>query len=304
MKRFLALLCACFALLNAAELKSTQNEKNMQSLKTAPNLNSTPNLNPAPQEMSIIKGKALVLEFDKKGLKEVLFEGKKQGFFTHPKKSDKIIVILTNNYKRPLKQGFLRLVYTNGVSEILIKGAQGSYPKERLKVAQNKVKPPKEVQERIQKELKEANAVYSTYTNEPLFNGAFILPINSKITSEFGSARVYNDGALASFHGGTDFRAAIGTPVMAANDGVVRLAKERYYAGGSVIIDHGYKIFTQYYHLDKILVKNGQMVKKGDIIALSGASGRVTGAHLHFGVFVSGAQIDPLDFIAQFNKFF
>ena len=134
------------------------------------------------------------------------------------------------------------------------------YPKEILKVAKNKVTPPKEVLARIQKELDEANAVYATYTDEALFDGKFILPLDSVITSKFGTARIFNN-TLASYHSGTDFRAAVGTPIIAANDGIVRIAKDRYYAGDSVVIDHGYKIFSQYYHLSELKVKVGQRVK-------------------------------------------
>ena len=90
--------------------------------------------------------------------------------------------------------------------------------------------------------------------------------------------------------------------MIAANDGVVAIAKDRYYAGGSVVIDHGEGIYTQYYHLSALNVKVGQSVKKGDIIALSGASGRVSGPHLHFGVIAGGVQVNPLNFVKKINE--
>ena len=175
---------------------------------------------------------------------------------------------------------------------------EGHYTSEKIIVQAQKVFPPQKVQKRIQNELKEANAIYAKFTPEALFNGAFIKPLDSFITSDFGRARIFNE-QVASYHSGTDFRAAIGTKIKAANSGIVRLAKDRYYAGLSVIIDHGYGIYSQYYHLSKLSVKVGEKVKKGQIIGLSGASGRVSGPHLHFGIFAGGKQIDPLDFYAK-----
>lgn len=260
-------------------------------------------------ELVITKGEALILELDKKNLQKItlsasnLKQSKVIRAFAHPSKDDKCVALIGISYKNPPQNANLQISYKNKSLKYDIIVNEGTYKKEQLKVASSKIKPPKEVQERIAKELKEANAIYATYTNEALFNGAFVLPMSSKITSEFGNARVFND-TLASYHSGTDFRAAVGTKVYAANDGVVRLSKDRYYAGGSLIIDHGYGIFTQYYHLSKLLVKNGDKVKKGQLIALSGDSGRVTGAHLHFGIFANGTQVNPLDFIEKFNTFF
>ena len=157
--------------------------------------------------------------------------------------------------------------------------------------------------ERIKLERDEANAVYATASSGLKFSSPFALPIKSVVTSPFGTARVFN-GTLKSYHGGADFRAAVGTPVVAANDGVVVIAKDRYYAGGSVVIDHGEGIYTQYYHLSRIDARVNQTVKKGEIIGLSGQSGRVNGPHLHFGVIANGAQINPLDFVEKINSVF
>jgi murein DD-endopeptidase MepM/ murein hydrolase activator NlpD len=127
------------------------------------------------------------------------------------------------------------------------------------------------------------------------------MPMDSKITSDFGNARVFN-GSLKSYHSGTDFRAKVGTPVKSVNDGVVVLAKDRFYAGGSVIVDHGEGVYSCYYHMSKYEVKEGDFVKKGQLLGLSGVSGRVTGPHLHFSMRVSGVQVDPLQFINLVNK--
>ncbi len=259
-------------------------------------------------DVNISKGQAVILEFSKKGLDKIESKSnldkkdKKQKFMLHPKDDNKVILIFSSSYRKPIKQALVSAFYSDGeVKKIHLLGVEGAYKIERLSVAPSKVKPPKEVQERIRKELKEAKELYSTFTDELLYDGEFILPLNSAITSEFGTARIFNN-SLTSYHSGTDFRAKVGTAVRASNSGIVRLAKDRYYAGGSVVIDHGFNIFSQYYHLSEIKVKEGQRVKKGDIIALSGDSGRVTGAHLHFGIFAGGAQVDPMDFIAKFNS--
>ncbi|NDJ27548.1 M23 family metallopeptidase [Campylobacter sp. MIT 19-121] len=264
----------------------------------------------ADQNLSISKGQAVILEFSKKGLEEIKAskdekqEPKKQRFFVHPTEDNKVILIFSSAYKKPIKKAMVTAFYSNKEKfRYDILGDEGFYPQEILKVAQSKISPPKEALKRIKAELNEANAVYASFTDEALFDGEFILPLNSSITSKFGSARVFNN-TLASYHSGTDFRASVGTPIKAANDGIVRIAKDRYYAGGSIVIDHGYQIFSQYYHLSELKVKVGQKVKKGQIIALSGDSGRVTGAHLHFGIFAGGTQVDPIDFINKFNALF
>ena len=295
-KVFLGIL-ACLALVYAEQNATQQGEQNSTE-----------------QNLSISKGQVLILEFSKQGLEGIKSQKstpkgvekapKKERFFTHPDNENKVILIFGSAYKNPVKQAQILVRYKNGKSlQYDLLGDEGEYKKELLQVAQNKVTPPKEVLERIRKELNEANAVYATYTDKALFEGKFILPLQAIITSDYGTARVFN-GTLMSYHSGTDFRAAIGTPVVAANDGIVRIAKDRYYAGGSVIIDHGYKIFSQYYHLSQLKVKVGQKVKKGEVIALSGDTGRVTGAHLHFGIFAGGTQVDPLDFIEKFNALF
>lgn len=293
MKRAFLAFIACFALV-FAEQNATAQEQNATK----------------EQNLSISKGQVLILEFSKQGLQDIKSQSntqkkeKKEKFFTHPDNENKVILIFGSAYKKPIKQAQISALYKDGKSlKYDLLGDEGEYKKELLQVAQNKVTPPKEVLERIRKELNEAKAVYATYTDKALFEGKFILPLQSVITSAYGTARVFN-GSLMSYHSGTDFRAAVGTPVVAANDGIVRIAKDRYYAGGSVVIDHGYKIFSQYYHLSQVKVKVGQKVKKGEVIALSGDTGRVTGAHLHFGIFAGGTQVDPLDFIEKFNALF
>ncbi len=143
--------------------------------------------------------------------------------------------------------------------------------------------------------------VYNSITKESFIKENFIYPIESKITSSFGTKRVYN-GQLKSYHSGTDFKAPIGTPIKAVNDGVIVISENRFYAGNSIVIDHGQGLYSCYFHLSKMNFKEGELVKRGEIIGLSGDTGRVTGPHLHFSFRVHGIQVDPLQLLQLLNK--
>lgn len=182
-----------------------------------------------------------------------------------------------------------------------LKVVDGSYDKETLSVDSSKVKLSKEDKKRTSKEYAEAIKIYNTTTKKSYIDSKYIMPIDSKITSTFGRARVFN-GSLKSYHSGTDFRAKVGTPIKCVNDGKVVLASDRFYAGGSIIVDHGHGIYTCYYHMSEFSVEEGQKVQKGQVLGLSGKSGRVTGPHLHFSARVSGVQVDPLQFIKLINE--
>lgn len=127
---------------------------------------------------------------------------------------------------------------------------------------------------------------------EPLWRGSFHAPVRATPTDSFGTRRTFN-GKLASIHRGMDFRAPKGTVVRAANSGVVVLARPLYYEGNCVIIDHGLGLYTLSMHFSRIDVHEGQRVAAGDRLGLSGATGRVTGPHLHWAVRWQGAYLDP-----------
>jgi murein DD-endopeptidase MepM/ murein hydrolase activator NlpD len=134
--------------------------------------------------------------------------------------------------------------------------------------------------------------VFAASAPEPLWSGNFRAPVNAPPTDSFGTRRVFN-GKLASIHKGMDFRAAIGTPVRAGNSGVVVLARPLYYEGNCVVIDHGLGLWTISMHLSRIDVKEGQHVASGELLGLSGATGRVTGPHLHWAARWQDAYLDP-----------
>ena len=140
------------------------------------------------------------------------------------------------------------------------------------------------------KQLKEK--VFGASASEPLWAGDFRAPVTAEPTDSFGTRRTFN-GKLASIHKGMDFRATTGTPVRAGNSGVVVLARPLYYEGNFVVIDHGLGLYTLSMHLSRIDVQEGQRVAAGDPLGLSGATGRVTGPHLHWAVRWQDAYLDP-----------
>ncbi|MBM0636643.1 M23 family metallopeptidase [Campylobacter sp. VicNov18] len=255
------------------------------------------------QNLELIKGQTLILDFNKKDFIALKKNDQNIPTFTHPKNQEKILAIFALSYKNPPLNTKLIAFYKNKKEEILIKTLQGHYKSEKLNVENKKIFPPKTEQKRIAKEFQQANVIYNSYTPKALFDSTFNMPLNSAITSDFGKARTFNE-KVASYHSGTDFKASINTPIYATNSGIVKIAKNRYFAGNSVVIDHGLGIYSQYYHLSKIIVKEGQKVKKGELLGLSGATGRVSGPHLHFGILAGGKQVDPLDFISKFNALF
>jgi murein DD-endopeptidase MepM/ murein hydrolase activator NlpD len=162
-----------------------------------------------------------------------------------------------------------------------------------LSVAPQFVEPGPEALKQIDAESKIKAAVFAASAPEPLWRGSFRAPVPAQATDSFGTRRMFN-GKLASIHKGADFRAAMGTPVHAGNSGIVVLARPLYYEGNCVIIDHGLGLFTLSMHFSRIDVHEGQHVKSGDRIGLSGATGRVTGPHLHWAVRWQGAYLDPV----------
>lgn len=161
-----------------------------------------------------------------------------------------------------------------------------------LTVAPEFVKPPPEAEAEIKAEIELKEKVFSTSAPEPLWKGDFHAPVAAQPTDSFGTRRTFN-GQLASVHKGMDFHARTGTPVHASNSGVVVLARRLYFEGNCVVIDHGLGLYTLSMHLSRIDVHEGERVTKGQLLGLSGATGRVTGPHLHWAVRWRNAYLDP-----------
>ncbi len=252
----------------------------------------------------IVKGRTALISFAKIPENAVIvFRDKKLPLLQNPLQKEKTFVLVPVPYRSKPGDATLLIRYHGGEKRVPLRISDGSYASETIRVAPAKVKPNPKQKKRTQAEYAEAMKLYNTFTPVRYWHSPFIVPMHSPVTSPFGTARLYN-GSLRSFHSGTDFKAAPGTPVTAANDGVVVLAKNRYYAGNSVILDHGEGLYTCYYHLSEIDVKTGQKVTKGQRLGLSGATGRVTGPHLHFAAMLYGIQVDPLQLIGQINSLF
>jgi biotin carboxyl carrier protein len=167
----------------------------------------------------------------------------------------------------------------------------------RLKVNPDFVNPPPAVAARIEEESRLIERAYAQGAAAPLWEGAFERPVPHQANSRFGTRSVFNGEARAP-HGGTDFLSPAGTPVRAPNAGRVLIARDLYFAGQSVMLDHGGGLFSQLAHLSRIDVREGDSVQAGQVVGRVGATGRVTGAHLHWAVRVSGARVDALSLLA------
>ena len=156
-----------------------------------------------------------------------------------------------------------------------------------------KVSPSAEDLKRISKEIALVKKVRKTDDPRIDFKQPFIWPVTGRISGVYGSQRILN-GKPKRPHYGVDIAAPTGTPVKAPADGVVTLAHDdMFYSGGTLIVDHGHGISTVYLHLHKILVTLGQRIRQDDIIAQVGATGRVTGPHLHWGMNWFATRLDP-----------
>jgi murein DD-endopeptidase MepM/ murein hydrolase activator NlpD len=176
-----------------------------------------------------------------------------------------------------------------------------AYRSSTITVPEKFVVPPKETQARIDEEIAIKKKVFSASPPDRLWKGEFTPPAGTGYTSSFGVRRIYN-GKTRSVHQGLDYSAAMGTPVHASNAGRVAIARDMYFEGGFIVIDHGESIFTLYMHLSEFLVKENTEVEKDALIAKSGSSGRATGPHLHFAVQWQGAYLEPSTLLRLWNK--
>lgn len=182
---------------------------------------------------------------------------------------------------------------TMGDKSLNFEITDGKFKSETLSVEPSKVILSPEDQERALKERDLVRAIYAEPEENFLWGGHFKLPLKSMTTSPYGTRRVFN-AETKSHHNGVDFRAKVGTKIRAPAAGRVRLAQDLFYAGNLILIDHGGGIFTNYAHLSGFDVKEGDLVKAGQVIGRSGATGRISGPHLHWGVRIHGVEANPL----------
>ena len=166
----------------------------------------------------------------------------------------------------------------------------------RLTLPREMVELDRETLERVREESRIMQEALATPPPAPLWSGPFTRPLEGEVVGPFGRRSIINEMPRAP-HSGVDLRAPKGAPVRSIHDGKVLLTAEHFFSGRSVVIDHGGAVHSMYFHLEEIKVQQGEDVARGQVVGLVGATGRATGPHLHFGMRVNGARVDPLQVI-------
>ncbi len=255
---------------------------------------------PTRDEGIIHPGEVRVLQFDLKDGNPTLFcRGLPVRFSVTDKKAKAIII---ESYFSDLSHYICEQKAGSKILETYIYKVVGKdYQAEILKVDMKTIKLSPKDQKRSDEEQLVLNKIYSSSANDFLFTKPFQEPMTSFKTSIYGKKRIYNNHKHGQ-HLGVDYRAAVGEKVPAANRGKVMLARDLFYTGWTVLIDHGLEVFTNYGHLSKTLVSEGQIVERGDIIGLSGNTGRTSGPHLHWGVKIQGQYLDGVSLVEETKK--
>lgn len=241
--------------------------------------------------------KPLALYVDKKRLK----------FFNHPYKASRYYLFIPIHYNSVIGRKKVEFEYLcNGKkARKSLKPIQviwGRYKKEKLSVDPRKIWLSESDRKRVEKEYVAAQKIYNHEGLEYYPKKRFIEPMQSRLTSFYGNERLFNN-ERRGYHTGVDYRAKTPQPVKAAASGKVVLVDNRFYAGNTVMVDHGQGIISVYCHLSRFDVNKGDQIERGTIVGLTGATGRVTGPHLHFSMKLHGVSVNPLKLMKQLNGY-
>ena len=185
------------------------------------------------------------------------------------------------------------------IGELVLEVKKWDFPTTELTVEPKYVQLSSENQARANLEANEIRALYARSSSQSNWRESFIIPLEGiDQGSNFGHRRVFNNEPRAP-HSGADLAASTGTPILASNGGRVILAKDLFFSGNAVFIGHGAGIFTIYLHLSAIYTKEGDVVEKGQVIGNVGATGRVTGPHLHWGARIKNTRVDPFTLVSR-----
>lgn len=253
--------------------------------------------------LSVKQGDVLSLPFKTEGnaLSVVgTWKGRAVPFFTG-KDPDLFSTLLGIDLEEtPSIQDFLiDIAYENGSRKTMtyhIHIVASSFGVQELTLPQEMVDLDEPTLRRVEEEQELVKKVLSPLGTSRLWDGNFLVPLKGEITGRFGQRRILN-GQPRNPHSGEDITAPLGTEVRAANTGVVRMVADMFFSGKSVIIDHGLGVYTMYFHLSEVTVKEGGVIKKGDVLGLVGKTGRATGSHLHWGARVGGARVNPFSLV-------
>jgi hypothetical protein len=185
------------------------------------------------------------------------------------------------------------VIYLNALS---LKVEEVDFGIQKLSLPSAMVDLDRKTLERVNKEERQLNSLFRVFRDERLWRDAFIRPVEGELSVAFGLSRIIN-GQRRSPHTGVDLRAEEGTPVLACNSGMVVLVEPLFFSGKSVILDHGWGFYSMYFHLSEALIKEGDKVDKGAVLGRVGSTGRSTGPHLHWGIRMNGARVDPLSLL-------
>lgn len=240
----------------------------------------------------LLPEKAPVRTLSLEGRRIFLFPWKEEGKSGRPRRFRAALVGV--DFSR--SPGLLRLDLdrSDGKSEQhFLRVTSRSFQVSRLTVARSFVTPPASLLHRLRRERRMIALALSPPDAPLRFHRPFLPPLEGKVTHDFGAYRFLNGHPMAR-HSGEDIDVPQGTPVRAANDGVVRLAGSFYYDGNMVILDHGGGLLTEYLHMSDIMVRPGERVRRGQVIGHVGHTGRVTGPVLHYGAVLHGSHVNPM----------
>jgi murein DD-endopeptidase MepM/ murein hydrolase activator NlpD len=182
------------------------------------------------------------------------------------------------------------------VSRLSLKVKKADFKTQRLSLPSPMVDLDAQTLERVDREERRLKALFQAFRQERLWGGPFVRPVPGEITTGFGLRRIIN-GKPRSPHTGVDLRGETGTPVSACNTGAVALVDQLFFSGKSVILDHGWGVYSMYFHLSETLVVEGDRVRTGAMLGRVGSTGRSTRPHLHWAIRINGARVDPLSVV-------
>ena len=185
--------------------------------------------------------------------------------------------------------------------QIRIRIIEKDYGVRKLTLPDNQVNLNKKDLARATRESAVMNKLWWASKPDPSWDEPFIMPLDSKVIGPFGRRSIINNQPRSP-HTGIDLRGKKGTPVKASNNGQVVFTGNHFFTGNTVVIDHGAGIMSMYFHLDKIDVKKGDKISRGEILGTVGSTGRATGPHLHWGIRISGQRVDPVSLVKISNN--
>jgi murein DD-endopeptidase MepM/ murein hydrolase activator NlpD len=259
-----------------------------------------------PPPLEAFQGDLVQIEVGGEGLREVNGRLGKERIYFHPDQQGvySALVGVDVEAKPSMAKLVLKATTAGGAQrqrEIPLKIKARLFRSESFNVPPTFDQMTPETLAEIRREQAAFAQAFANTTAERFWSLPFIRPVPQEASaSSFGSRRIIN-GVPRAPHTGTDLSAPSGTEVLATNHGKVVLVGNYFFAGGALVIDHGSGLYSMYFHLSDFKVGEGAMVQRGDVVALSGDTGRVTGPHLHWGIRSNNSRVDPLDLLRKFS---